>query len=404
MRTAHEQTIMQSPAGFTQVAELTASDGARDFEVGWSVAVSGNTVTAGASGAAGFTECETYVFVEPSTGWANMTQTARLFVPDSEGQSVGDSVGSSNSTIAVGAPVFGTNEIASETYLYVRPIGGWKDMQATAALYFPSQYNLGFGIATAIDPTGNYVLGGSPSIENGFSGAVSIYAKPPNGWKDTREPNLLLYPPKGSAAGDFGRSVALSGNTLVVGAPFQASNGEPSSVFLYIKKGAGLQVIARLTASDVGRYDNFGVSTAISGNTVIVGAPGHNAGVGAAYIFVKPATGWTSMTQTAELTSSDATPNGALGTSVAISGGTAIVGAPGSFQNELQGAVYQYAMPAGGWANATETAKIVSFDGQPQDLFGNSVALNGTTAVIGAPLHPVNGNSEEGAVYVFAQQ
>src|SRR5580704_4662182 len=83
---------------------------------------------------------------------------------------------------------------------------------------------------------------------------------------------------------------------------------------------------AKLTASDGQQFDTLGWNVAISGNTVAVGAPGatigSNVGQGAIYIFVKPASGWANMTQTAKLTASDGQADSLLGRGVAISGNT----------------------------------------------------------------------------------
>ena len=88
---------------------------------------------------------------------------------------------------------------------------------------------------------------------------------------------------------------------------------------------------AKLTASDGAADDDFGISVSISGNTVVVGADdatvGGNSDQGAAYVFTEPGSGWTSMTQTAKLTASDGAANDYFGYSVSISGNTVVVGA-----------------------------------------------------------------------------
>jgi hypothetical protein len=136
--------------------------------------------------------------------------------------------------------------------------------------------------------------------------------------------------------------------------------------------------------------DEFGDAVAIDGDTVVVGAAGAEVNgnpTGAAYVFVKPATGWTNMTQTATLIPSDQA--GLFGASVAVSGDTVVIGAPWTTVNgDLQeGAVYVYVKPAGGWTNMTETAKLTGFhiDGIGEDHVGATVAINGNTIVAGVP-------------------
>ncbi len=176
---------------------------------------------------------------------------------------------------------------------------------------------------------------------------------------------------------------------------------------------------AKLTASDGTDGDGLGVSLAVSGDgsTVIASAlfatVGHSGvGPGAVYVFVKPAGGWTSGTETAKLTASDAARADQLGNSVSVSddGSTVIAGAPGAKTGEPfrgQGAAYVFVKPAGGWASGTETAKLTASDPAPDDNLGNSVAVSGdgATVIAGAPLattgHPFEG---PGAVYVFVKR
>lgn len=155
-----------------------------------------------------------------------------------------------------------------------------------------------------------------------------------------------------------------------------------------------------LTASDGQDGYSFGTSVAIDGNTVVVGNNEGNIGPGAAYVFVKPQSGWKNMTQTAELTSSDGKPSDGFGQSVAISGDTIAIGEPGATVNgnQDQGAAYVFVKPKGGWTNMTETAKLVASDGSASGLFGLSVSTNGNTVFAGAP-EP----SGVGSAYVFAE-
>ena len=150
--------------------------------------------------------------------------------------------------------------------------------------------------------------------------------------------------------------------------------------------------LAKLTASDGALGDSFG-AVSISGDTVVVGAPnatvGTNQDQGAVYVFVKPASGWGNMTQTAKLTASDGAPFDELGTSVAISGSTVIAGAPlatiGS--HSRQGAGYVFVMPADGWRGENEAAKLTESDlGQYSQYFGSWIAISGETVAIGIPL------------------
>ena len=139
----------------------------------------------------------------------------------------------------------------------------------------------------------------------------------------------------GAAGDDFGNSVSISGNTVVVGAPYATVGGNSQPGGGLRVHGARLRLAtaqtAKLTASDGAAGDDFGYSVSISGNTVVVGAPhatvGGNSDQGAAYVFTEPGSGWANMTQTAKLTASDGAADDDFGYSVSISGNTVVVGA-----------------------------------------------------------------------------
>jgi hypothetical protein len=144
--------------------------------------------------------------------------------------------------------------------------------------------------------------------------------------------------------------------------------------------------LAKLASSDGQAGDLFGSSVAIDGNTVVVGifTSSHNA----AYVFVKPASGWENMTQTAELTPSNSQSGEGFGQYVAVSGNTVAVSAPefmGS-QGGQDGIVYVYVKPASGWRDMTETAQL-SLPSDPNgSRLGWPVAISGSTVIAGAQL------------------
>jgi hypothetical protein len=192
-----------------------------------------------------------------------------------------------------------------------------------------------------------------------------VFTKSATRWKQTAELSGLSTPPV-----DYGFSVAaISGTTIAVGAFF---DNDPGRVFVFTKTATGWKQAAELEGSNTTSGDGFGDSVAISGTTIVVGAPYH-ANVGRAYVFTKTATGWK---QATELTG----PNivgGGFGTSVAISRTTAVVGAfslgVGGASNIEQ--TYVFAKTATGWKRVAELPA-----GAPG---GTSVAISGTTVVVG---------------------
>ncbi len=227
----------------------------------------------------------------------------------------------------------------------------------------------------------------------------------------TQTAELTASDPSGDDV-HFGWSVGASGNTIVVGDPFQHGQAGEAYVFTMGMGGwTNTTQTAELTASDTNPgSDQFGTSVAVSGNTVVVGALIHTVGsvfeAGAAYVYVMPASGWANMTQTAELSSSDDSPGEYFGMSVGISEGTIVVGAPqhqtGQFSGS--GAAYVYTEPSGGWTNMTQTGELTASDPSTNDSLGTSVAVSGSTILAGAQLHAVGSNLRQGAAYVFGPE
>ncbi len=372
----------------TQVAKLTASDGAAWNQFGPAVAIDGNTIVVGASdvnnqqGAA-------YVFVEPQGGWTNMNETAKLIASDGVSFDLfGYSVGVSGNTVVVGAACNPYNSITSTAgpgaaYVYVEPSGGWS--------------------GTASNPTTE---------------------------------TAKLTASDGAAGDDFGAATAISGNAIVVGAFSAAvSNPQQGAAYVYVEPTGGwagtaanpTNETAKLIASDGKDFDNLGYQVGIDGNTVVAGAPGAtinstNGGQGAAYVFVAPTNGWSGTAlnptnETAKLIASDGVADDSLGHSVDISGETISVGATLAPFNATSstagpGAAYIYVEPSGGWSGTasnptTETEKLTASNGAAGDEFGVSVGISAESIVVGAFYATYDSSTDTpgpGAAYVFESQ
>ncbi|MEI7849657.1 MAG: hypothetical protein WCK35_27930 [Chloroflexota bacterium] len=204
----------------------------------------------------------------------------------------------------------------------------------------------------------------------------------------------------GSTYEYFGSSVAISGDSAVISNLYE--NGGQGAVYVYKRVNGIWLRAARLSASDGGVNDKFGFSVAISGDTIVVGEPyNFPSSIGQVYVFVKPAGGWSDMTQTAILTASGGVSADLFGYSVGVSADTVVVGASQAFVN--QGAAYVFVKPPSGWVNHTETAKLTSSDGGLNDEFGYSVAISKNTIAVGATSHTRGANAAQGTVYVFSK-
>jgi hypothetical protein len=242
----------------------------------------------------------------------------------------------------------------------------------------------GFGFSVAID--GNTVVVGAREDEDIGAHSGSAYLFDTNGQQTAK-----LTASDGASYDRFGHSVAIDGNTVVVGSIFDNDNGTSSgSAYLFNTNG---QQTAKLTASDSAAQDLFGFSVAIDGNTVVVGARGdddNGAHSGSAYLFD------TNGQQTAKLTASDGAAGDRFGHSVAIDGNTVVVGSTFDDDNATNsGSAYLFD------TNGQQTAKLTASDGAALDLFGRSVAVSGDTIVVGSSWDDDNGASY-GSAYVFA--
>jgi len=427
---------------WVQAVPLTVSS-TLSAGIAGAVAVSGDTIVVGGTDSTNNATVdlgEVFVFVEPPTGgWAAVTTyTAELTALN---RAAGDDFGSSVSidaaadTIVVGAPYAPGGVGAGAAYVFVKPAGGWATTSAYDAELVAddvSPYG-GFGWSVGIDASGDTVVVGAPFNPFGFQlkinelGEAYVFAEPLGGWAGTFLTETAKFIASDGSSGDsLGLSVGIneSGDTVVAGA-IDATNGPngpvqyQGAVYVFVKPTVGGWVTppatdpnyaARLTASDSTGHSYLGWSVGISGNTVVAGAYQAAAGQGAAYVFVAPNpndyTSWVTPTTTptfnAKLTASDGAALDEFGTSVAISGSTIVVGAASDIGGTGTGAAaaYVFAEPTpGGWTN-TSTSTELSL-GTAEYFFGWSVGINGNTVVVGAPGRANASNLAQGAAYVF---
>jgi hypothetical protein len=210
----------------------------------------------------------------------------------------------------------------------------------------------------------------------------------------------------GASSDKFGISAAISGNTVVVGAHY-ADNGVPGSdrgaAYVFVKPPAGwsdMNQNAKLTASNPVQSARFGEAVAISGTSILVGAGMYNdgsPGTGRAYVFNMPRTGWVNMTETAKLSPSPPLSDSHFGEEVSISDNVAVVAA----NNNNNGSSYVFVRPTAGWQNSTETAKLTASDMGLNDVFSKSIAISGEHVVVGSYRHDGLAGGDEGNAYVY---
>ena len=358
--------------------------------------------------------------------------------------------------------------------LWIQPISLTHAGNAsTAAAFYPltidpllqqaylkaSNTNSGDGFGGSVAVSGDTVVIGAPgesssaSGVNGnqsdnsasYSGAAYVFTRSGTTWSQ----QAYLKASNTRAGDQFGFSVAVSGDTIVVGARYESSNaigvnGDQNdhsalysgAAYVFTRSGTTWSQQAYLKASNTGAWDNFGGSVAVSGDTIVVGAgfeassatgvdgnQGDNsaADAGAAYVFTRSGTTWS---QQAYLKASNTGARDQFGTSVAVSGDTILVGAWGEASNgtgvngnqndnsaDRSGAAYVFTRSGTTWS---QQAYLKASNTKYYDRFGEAVAVSGDTVVVGAwgeasNAIGVNGNQLDdsaphaGAAYVFTR-
>ncbi len=245
----------------------------------------------------------------------------------------------------------------------------------------------------------DYVLVGAPqdNAAGSKSGSAYIYARSGKNWKQQAK----LIAGDGAAGDGFGNAVSIYGTTAVVGAPKDDDDGSNSgSAYVFVRDGISWMQQSKLVPQNVGKSSGFGEAVLIVEDTVIVGAPGHTHGetrfAGAVYVYVRAGENWV---QQAKLTADDAAASDRFGNALAMSGKTLVVGAPlrDTQAGKDAGAVYVFSRDGDLW---NQQAKLTAKSTRKNDHFGTSVATTGKIAVIGANVHEENALAS-GAAYSF---
>lgn len=252
-------------------------------------------------------------------------------------------------------------------------------------------------IGSAVSIYENTAMLGSPrDLQLGpFSGCVYVLTRTKEGWAQT----VKLTAKDGGEGDLFGRSVAISGTTALVGAPSaQGAATKSGAVYVFNYDGKTWNQGAKLLASTGKKGDNFGWSVSVSSDHALVGAPGagkppDNIHAGAVYVFARGKSGWY---QVDTLFPADQHPRDSFGHSVAISDEVAIIGSNNGRDNgQTIGSAYVFENISGRWR---QVDKLIAKDTVGGDEYGKSVSVWGDTAVVGAPT--IFGE-HAGAAYVF---
>jgi len=326
---------------------------------------------------------------------------AELSAPDgAAGDGFGVPVAIDGNTVLVGVPLHDTaaGADAGTAYIFTRSGASWTLQAELTASDSAAGDNFGGRIAIA----GDTALIGAEHHDVGSEGdarAAYVFVRSGSAW--TLQAELTDPSP---AAGDLFGTGALSGDTALVGSGFHdtAAGADAGAVYVFVRSGSAWTLQATLTAADSAAGDLFGSvkQDSLSGDTAIVCAQRHDPGgvnnAGAAFVFVRSGTTWT---QQAELTAPDSAAGDWFSGGVSISGERALISAPNhdSAGNTHVGAAYLFGRSGAAW---TLVQELTAPEPAADEHFA-AVALDGDTAVVGAPGHDTAGKPDAGAAWVY---
>ncbi len=353
-------------------AQLVVPDLQDVDRFGASVAVDGDTVIVGAPGVdigGSQTTGAAYVFVRQGTTWS---QQARLTAIESQpGDLFGISVALQGNIAVVGALSAGGKGSA---YVFERLGQTWNeqavlstsDVDAAAA----------FGWSVALDH--NTILVGA--FLQGAKGTTYVYSRFINTWLRSS----TLTPDDASDNSRFGYSVSLSGDTALIGAPYDAGPGGSSgSAYVFTREGGVWSKRTKLSGEPDPLNQLFGSRVALQGATALISTQAQNV----EYVFTGAGASWTQDTKLAVPGSQQ------LGGAVALDGNAAVVSSFDGPSGDLSGSAHLFLRTGTSWSKLTTIAPA---DGAPNELFGSQIAISNRTIVIGSLHH-----GEHGAVYVY---
>ena len=385
-----------------EVTKLTASD-AQAYDHFGSVSISGDYAIVGAWGEAtgGFQAGAAYMFYRNQGGPNNWGEVAKITAPDAvTGDSFGISVSISDYYAIVGASREDPEGVLDAGAAYIVNRLNYQLPKLTAS---DAEEEDSFGVSVSI--SGDYAIVGAHMEDTASDRAGAAYIFYRNqGSTDIWGEVTKITAFDAEAVDYFGRSVSISGDYAIVGAPGDDTWGDSAGAAYILDRNLGWGQLAKLTASDADSWDEFGDSVSISGDYAIVGAYVEGGDwTGAAYIFYRNQGSTDNWGEVTKLTASDAQPFSSFGESVSISGDYAIVGACYDDAGGISdaGAAYIYYRHQGGTNSWGEVTRLTSSSAEMYGNFGSSVSISGDYAIVGASGEDPEGVSDAGVAYIF---
>lgn len=383
---------------WSEVQKLLASDGIVESGFGGQISLNGDTAIICAPGDDdnGHWSGSAYVFIRNGTTW---TQQAKLLPSDGEAEEqFGSDSALDGDTAFIGAFYDDDNGVHSgSVYVFTRSGTTWTQRQKL--LPADGVTDMQFGISLALDGD-TALIGANRDDDNGNrSGSAYVYTRSGNTW--TQQAKLIAS--DGGEEERFGIDVALEGDTAMIGSETPDNGDNSGSVYVFTRSGTTWTEQQKLLASDGAAADWFGFSIALDGDTALFSASlddDKGAQSGSAYIFTRTGTTWT---EQQKLTASD----GAAGdhfseNAVSLDGDTALIGAyMDDDMGSNSGSAYVFTRTGTTW---TQQQKLTASDGAAGDYFSQyGVILDGDTAIIGAWYDDNVNGVDAGSAYVFTK-
>jgi FG-GAP repeat len=392
------------------------------------------------------------VFERDGTDWSNANLVVKLAPANATEYGIyGFSLHLDNEVLIIGSR-------GGKVDFYTKQTSGWTTPILAARLPTGSSTDDQklFGFSVSYDNDNVFIGAVNWNLPQQYSGATLVYEKSGDSWASLDEKKILTPTSSNAAQDSFGFSVDVDNNYAVVGAPNDDSKGESSGAAYILKfNGLGWDRIAKLLPSDGGEFAYFGWSVAISNNTVIIGAKEASPtrindvfSTGKVYVFEKPSGEWVSTTESQQILRVDNLHEGGFGSAIDILGDEMVISHFNGGSSEEIGLVYIYERmtgswvrkallrpsantfrqfgskvkmdknliavcapisetfngsvllfekPALGWSNSSQTAVLRPSDGASFKAFGNSVDIHGETILVGSTQNA----SLSGAAYIF---
>lgn len=385
--------------------KVKAIDGDPEAWFGSAVAISGNYAMVAASNAiveGRQGQGAVYVFKRMGDHWQ---QIRKLVASDGAANDhFGRTLAMDGDMAIINAPLatIAGNMWQGAAYVFRRSGDNWVQIQKLVDIHGAAFET--FGTCVAVGKA--YAIigsGGSSHAGQRIDRAVHVFKFQPQSKLAWVQTQTIPTPLADDPTSGFGASAAITDGYALIGAPTASTGGNPGQGMVYVAKETGgtWALLDKLGASDAEARANFGVSVAIDGDTALVGAPGAtingNISQGAAYVIRRSPKGWK---ETQKIVAGAGTASNLFGASVSLDeDSVALVGAY-AVEN-YRGAAYVFRNQQGIW---TETDTLQASDGASGSVYGYYSTIAGKTALVGSYTATVDGEVRRGAAYFHTDQ